>query len=65
MRLCTRLIKHNNSPLSYLSLLINLLRQIRDGFTGGRVRGAPSPDQGERDKMRYSNLSNNMMISEL
>ena len=26
LRLCTRLIKHKNSPLSYLSLLINLLR---------------------------------------
>ena len=43
----------------------------RDGFTGG-VHTSPSPGQGgaifhdkAKDKMRYSNLSNNMMISEL
>jgi hypothetical protein len=49
------------------------------GGGGGGVRGAPSPDQrgckgvlffmikqkNVRDKMRYSNLSNNMMISDL
>ena len=49
----------------------------RDGFTGGGC-APPSPGQGGaggcarmikqkiiRDKMRFSNLSNNMMISEL
>ena len=39
----------------------------RDEFTGGR--GAPPPSPGQRGcrggGMRYSNLSNNMMISKL
>ena len=35
----------------------------RDGFTGG-VHTSPFHDKA-KDKMRYSNLSNNMMISEL
>ena len=56
----------------------SLIHLDRDGFTGGGggARTPPSPGQGGvlffmikqkiiRDKMRYSNLSNNMMISEL
>jgi hypothetical protein len=50
----------------------NYIVHFRDGFTGG----GPTPWPGGvlffhdkakniRDKMRYSNLSNNMMISEL
>ena len=39
----------------------------REGCRGQRGQGAISHDKAKniRDKMRYSNLSNNMMISEL
>jgi hypothetical protein len=51
----------------------NYIVHFRDGFTGGgahpmaRGGGAIFHDKAKniRDKMRYSNLSNNMMISEL
>ena len=56
-----------------------LVRRTRDGFTWGCVHPPPCPSPAQRgggaishdkaknirDKMRYSNLSNNMMISEL
>ena len=60
--------------------VVVMLFLARDGFTGGGgVRTPPSPGQGcaggvlffmikqkiIREKMRFSNLSNNMMISEL
>ena len=42
----------------------------RDGFTRGGVCTPPALVRGgaifyDKDKMRYNNLSNNMMISEL
>jgi hypothetical protein len=55
------------------------MANFRDGFTGGEVRGGCAPPLALargvlffmikqkiiRDKMRFSNLSKNMMISEL
>ena len=51
---------------------VTLNIQTGMGLLGGGVHTSPSPGQGgaifhdkAKDKMRYSNLSNNMMISEL